>query len=167
MKHKYLNNSGLSIVATVLVLLALALLSLSGVSLVTTGTGVGIQEERGLEAFYIADGGLQYTARQISSLILPSLPSVNLGNGSFTVSVPTLTANITAATTGPIAVTSTDGFIFNIGDPTNYWIMLCDTQAPDNNPTPPLLATTTTCEKISCTGKTATNLYRLHKGKRL
>ena len=43
--------------------------------------------------------------------------------------------------------------------------MLCDTQAPDNNPTPPLLATTTTCEKISCTGKTATTFTGCTRGR--
>ncbi|MDP3260079.1 MAG: hypothetical protein Q8M34_05785 [Thermodesulfovibrionales bacterium] len=175
MRYNVLSSqSGLSIIATVMVMMILALFAAVGVSLVTTGSNVAVQEERGLEAFYIADGGLQYAAKTnffpYFAVASPPPPDTNpkpLGEGSFYTTVPTLLAGITAATAGPITVTpSTDGFILNPGDATNqYWIMICDTQAPDNNPTPPLLATTTTCEKISCTGKTATTFTGCTRGR--
>ena len=151
MKHKHSDNAGLSLVATVLVMMILALFAAIGVSLVTTGSNVAVQEERGLEAFYIADGGLQY-AEKANNFPNYDVSSTNLGDGSFTVTVPTLSADITAATAGPITVSSTDGFIFNPGDATNYWIMLCGVTG-----TPRLdLTASNTCEKISCTTISAT-----------
>ena len=147
------SQSGLSIIATVMVMMLLALFAAIGVSLVTTGTGVGIQEERGLEAFYIADGGLQYAVKTYNFPNFVVNPSVNLGNGSFTATVPTLSALIGAG--NPIVITvspSTDGFILNPGDPANYWIMLCDNDGNDNptaTPNPNLAAATANCEKIT------------------
>jgi len=48
------SQSGFSIVATVMIMMILALFAAAAVSLITTAAGTGIQEERGLEAFYIA-----------------------------------------------------------------------------------------------------------------
>jgi hypothetical protein len=171
MKHRLSNNSGLSIIATVMLMMILALFAAIGVSLVTTGSNVAVQEERGLEAFYIADGGLQYAAKTnlfpyftVASIASPK----PLGEGSFYTTVPTLSLGITAATTGPITVSSTDGFTTTNNPldatPDQYWIMICDTSAT-GNPTPPLLATTTTCEKISCTGKTSTTFTTCTRGR--
>ena len=58
------NQSGLSIVATVMVMMILALFAAAAVSLITTAAGTGIQEERGTQAFYIAEGGMQYTLKK-------------------------------------------------------------------------------------------------------
>jgi predicted RNA binding protein YcfA (HicA-like mRNA interferase family) len=144
------NQSGMSIIATVMLMMILALFAAIGVSLVTTGSNVAVQEERGLEAFYIADGGLQYT---IKANNFPNfdIASTNLGNGSFTVTVPTLTSNAAVGDT-TLSVSSTDGFIPNPGDSPNYWIMLCGITG-----TPRLdLTASNTCEKISCTTISAT-----------
>jgi len=169
------NNSGLSIVATVMIMMILALFAAAAVSLVTTGTSTGIQEERGTQAFYIADGGLQYAVKTnffpYFAVASPPPPDTNpkpLGEGSFYTTVPTLSANINAATAGPITVSSTNGFTTTNNPldatPIQYWIMLCDTSAT-GNPIPPLLAATTTCEKISCTGKTATTFTGCTRGR--
>lgn len=149
-KHT-LNNSGISLIATVLTLMIFALFIAIAVSLVTTGSNISLQEEQGTDAFYIADGGIEYTIERNNFPNYSVSPSVNLGDGSFTVSVPTLTSN-TAAGDSTINVSSTDGFIFNPGDSTRYWIMLC---GRTGNPTPDVTSSNT-CEKISFTGKTAT-----------
>jgi hypothetical protein len=155
------NHSGLSIIATVMVMMILALFAAAAVSLVTSGSNIGLQEEQGDAAFYIADGGLQY-AIKANNFPNFAVGSTNLGDGSFIVTVPTLSADITAATTGPITVSSTDGFILNPGDATNqYWIMLCGVTG---NPTPDLTASNT-CEKISFTGKTATTFTTGTRGR--
>lgn len=152
MRYNVLSSqSGLSLVATVMAMMILALFAGVAVSLVTTGSNIAVQEERGIQAFYIADGGLQY-AIKTNNFPNFAVASTNLGDGSFTTSVPTLSADITAATTGPITVSSRNGFILNPGDLTNYWIMLCGVTG---NPTPDLTASNT-CEKISCTTISAT-----------
>ena len=96
---KTLNQSGLSIVATVMVMMILALFAAAAVSLITTAAGTGIQEERGTQAFYIADGGMQYTLKKntypyydIYDATPTPLTDRPLGNGSFTGTVPTLTS---------------------------------------------------------------------------
>lgn len=143
------NQSGFSIVATVMIMMILALFAAAAVSLITTAAGTGIQEERGTQAFYIADGGMQYTLKK-NTYPYYAVASTNLGDGSFTVSVPTLTSNAAIDATS-LSVSSTDGF--TAAPDSSYWIMLCDTQAPDSNPIPPISATASTCEKISCTSK--------------
>ena len=66
MRYNVLSSqSGLSIIATVMVMMILALFAAVGVSLVTTGAGIGMQEEQGAEAFYIAEAGLQKTLNYI------------------------------------------------------------------------------------------------------
>jgi hypothetical protein len=154
MKNQLLKKSpsaGISLIATVLTLMIFALFIAIAVSLVTTGSNIGLQEEQGMQALFVADGGLEYTVKRNNFPNYAISPAVNLGRGSFTVSIPTLSANITAAAT-TINVSSTEGFIFNPGDPTRYWIMLCDTAT---NPIPNL-NTYSNCEKISFTGITAT-----------
>ena len=51
---KLSDNSGLSLIATVLALLLFSLFIAVAVSLVTTGSNIGVQEEQGVQAFYIA-----------------------------------------------------------------------------------------------------------------
>ena len=53
-------QSGMSIIATVMIMMILALFAAAAVSLITTAAGTGIQEERGVQAFYIADGGIEF-----------------------------------------------------------------------------------------------------------
>ncbi|MCE5195241.1 MAG: hypothetical protein LLF28_07345 [Nitrospiraceae bacterium] len=154
---KYCNsNSGLSLIATIIALMIFVLFAVVAVSLITTESNIGLQEEQGTQAFYIADGGLQYAVKRNNFPNYGVSPAVNLGIGSFTVSVPTLTAAINNSTTGPINVSSTDGFIFNPGDPTRYWIMLCDTTT---NPTPDINAGSSNCEKISFTTKSTATTF--------
>ena len=150
MRYNVLSSqSGLSIIATVMVMMILALFAAVAVSLVTTGSSIGLQEEQGVEAFYIAEGGMHYAAKKnfpnhdVSS-------AVNLGSGSFTTSVPKLKTAIGTGDTQITVLTSTDGFL-QAAPPadTNYWIMLCDTAVPA-----PDLTASSTCEKISFTTKT-------------
>lgn len=161
MKNQLLKKSppaGISLIATVLTLMIFALFIAIAVSLVTTGSNIGLQEEQGMQALFVADGGLEYTVKRNDFPNYGVSPAVNLGRGSFTVSIPTLSSNITNAVT-TITVSSTEGFILNPGDPTRYWIMLCDNDGADNptaTPNPKLNGTTANCEKISFTGITAT-----------
>lgn len=151
-------QSGLSLIATILTLLIFSLFIAVAVSLVTTGSNVGVMELQGQQALFIADGGLQYTLKKNNFPNFGVSPAVNLGKGSFTTSVPTLSAAINNAVVA-ITVSSTDGFTLNQGDLTNYWVMLCDNDGADNptaTPNPNLFAATANCEKISFTGKTAT-----------
>ena len=97
-------QSGFSIVATVMIMMILALFAAVAVSLVTTGAGIGLQEEQGDAAFYIAEGGLEkasyYIINQEDSactadetcacdgLTGADFTNVSLGAGTFTVTSP-------------------------------------------------------------------------------
>lgn len=98
--HHVRNNSGLSIIATVLTLLLFSLFIAVAVSLVTTGSNIGVQEEQGVQTFFIADGGIYYTLAK-NSTNSPNYSTngswINLGSGQFKVDTPAyLTANIAA-----------------------------------------------------------------------
>ena len=74
MRYNVLSSqSGLSIIATVMVMMILALFAAVAVSLVTTGSSIGLQEEQGVEAFYIAEGGMHYAAKKISLITMSVL----------------------------------------------------------------------------------------------
>ena len=79
-----IKNSGLSVLAVVLSMLILSLFAAVGVSVITTQSSVGLGEEQGLQAFYIADGGLQY-ALNYGDLNPCNLntPTLRLGEGEF------------------------------------------------------------------------------------
>jgi len=157
------SQSGLSIIATVMALLILALFAAAAVSLVTTSTGSGIQEERGVEAFYIAEGGMQYTLKK-NTYPYYAVSSTTLGDGSFTVEVPTLTSSITSGDNNPtVDVSSTEGFV-QAAPPstdTSYWILLCDTAASAT----PTVTMSSDCEKISCTTKSSTSFSTCTRGR--
>jgi hypothetical protein len=95
MNKKMKNKSGTSLIATVLTLLIFSLFIAIAVSLVTTGSNIAVQEEQGTDAFYIADGGLEYAhfaltqnADWYRSTTDPiQITSTNLGAGSFTVNI--------------------------------------------------------------------------------
>lgn len=151
-------DSGASLIATVLALLIFALFIAIAVSIITTGGSIGLQEEQGVQAFYVAGGGLQYAA----TLNFPNhdggLPPVTdkpLGAGAFSLAVPALSADINNTVTD-INVSSTDGF--QTAPDGEYWIMLCDNFA-GGNPRQNITALTHYCEKISFPsgGKTATS----------
>jgi type II secretory pathway pseudopilin PulG len=152
MKHRLSNNSGMSIIATVMIMMILALFAAAAVSLITTAAGTGIQEERGTQAFYIADGGMQYTLKKNTYPYYAISTSTNLGDGTFTVSVPTLTSTASIGNTS-LGVSSTDGFV-QAAPPTDtdYWTLICGTAA-DPIPT---VRMSSDCEKISCATKFAT-----------
>ncbi|RJQ41237.1 MAG: hypothetical protein C4550_02095, partial [Nitrospiraceae bacterium] len=128
-----------------MVLMILALFAAAAVSLVTTAAGTGIQEERGTQAFYIADGGMQYTLKKNTYPYYDdSASSINLGDGSFTVTVPTLTSNAAIGDTS-ISVSSTDGFI--AASDGSYWTLICGVTGTPR----PIVRMSSDCEKISCT----------------
>lgn len=115
------SQSGLSIIATVMIMLMLALFAAVGVSLVTTGSGIGLQEEQGNAALYIAEGGLEKAAFKFKTTtcasVLTGENDIPLGEGTFTINSSTrynptsktLSAEITAAVT-TIPVNSSAGF---------------------------------------------------------
>ena len=150
------SQSGLSIIATVMAMLILALFAAAAVSLVTTSTGSGIQEERGVGAFYIAEGGMQYTLKKNTypyydgyydaPISDDPVTDKALGDGSFSVTVPTLSGNIDS-TTDPVGISlsSTDGFTLNPGDSTNYWVLICGSASAR-----PTITMSSDCEKFSC-----------------
>lgn len=95
MKHKLLNNSGLSIIATVMAMMILALFAAVAVSLVTTGSSIGLQEEQGDAAFYIAEGGMEkaiykFKTGTACALVSSGETDIPLGNGKFTIDSSTL-----------------------------------------------------------------------------
>ncbi len=156
------NQRGVSIVAVIATMLLLSVMGVTLISLVTTGSDVSINQLQSEQALYVAEGGLQYAAKTSNFPNLIVNPAVNLGNGSFTVTVPTVT--IDPGVTSPLpalTVSSTDWFILNPGDPANYWIMLCGVTG---NPTPDVTGFNT-CEKISFTGKTATTFTTGTRGR--
>lgn len=141
------NQSGLSIVATVMIMMILALFAAAAVSLVTTAAGMGIQEERGTQAFYIADGGMQYTLKKNTYPYYDdSASSVNLGDGSFTVTVPTLTSDAAVGDTS-LSVSSTDGF--TAAPDGSYWTLICGVTGTPR----PIVRMSSDCEKINFTSK--------------
>lgn len=148
---KSLNNqSGLSIVATVMIMMILALFAAAAVSLITTAAGTGIQEERGTQAFYIADGGMQYTLKKNTYPDYDTAASsINLGDGSFTVTVPTLTFDAAIGNTS-LTVSSTDGF--TAAPDSSYWTLICGVTGTPR----PTVRMSSDCEKISCTDKFST-----------
>jgi type II secretory pathway pseudopilin PulG len=164
------NQSGLSIVATVMVMMILALFAAVAVSLVTTGAGTGIQEERGTQAFYIADGGMQYTLKKNTypyydgdydpPLSDYPISDIALGDGSFTVTVPTLSSGID--TTDPIDISlspSTDGFA--TAPDGSYWVLICGVTGSPR----PTIKMSSDCEKISFTTKGSSSFSTGTRGK--
>ena len=152
MKRKLSNNSGMSIVATVMIMMILALFAAAAVSLITTAAGTGIQEERGVEAFYIADGGMQYTLKKNTYPYYDlkydgSLPpwSMDLGDGSFSVTVPMLTSSIN--TTDPISLSLSSTSGFTAAPDGSYWTLICETGTPPPRTT---VRMSSDCEKLSC-----------------
>jgi len=137
----------------------LALFAAVAVSLVTTGAGTGIQEERGTQAFYIADGGLYYTLKRntypyydgdydppLSDALVTDIP-LGDGNGRFTVTVPTLSSGINS-TDNPVGInlspsTATDGF--TAAPDGNYWVLICGVTGSPR----PTIRMSSDCEKLN------------------
>lgn len=145
------SQSGLSIIATVMIMMILALFAAAAVSLITTAAGTGIQEERGTQAFYIADGGMQFTLKKNTYPDYDTAASsIPLGNGSFTVTVPTLTFDAAIGDTS-LTVSSTDGF--TAAPDSSYWTLICGVTGTPR----PTVRMSSDCEKISCPTKTTTS----------
>ncbi|MBI5203854.1 MAG: hypothetical protein HZA11_02940 [Nitrospirae bacterium] len=108
-------QSGLSIVATILALLIFSLFIAVAVSLVTTGAHIGVQEEQGDQAFYIADGGIQYVlAYAQDTSTIPNYSThgqwIPLGAGEFKVDTLTYLTSAVAVGDTTINVDSTANF---------------------------------------------------------
>lgn len=140
-----INQHGVSIIAAVFIIVVLAFMGVMFVTFIGTGSLTAVNDLQSMQAFSIAEGGLQYAGM----LTFPneSVSTTNLGAGSFSVAVPTLTAAINNAVT-TIIVSSTDGFDATGG---NYWVMLCDA---GGNATPNITASYNACEKMSFPGIT-------------
>lgn len=102
------NNSGATLIATVLTLLIFALFIAIAVSLITTGSNISLQEEQGIQAFSIAEGGLESAILQFKNgTACNALPSGSLGAGSFTITG----TNYTTATNLSSGITNADTVI--------------------------------------------------------
>ncbi|MBI4823768.1 MAG: hypothetical protein HY805_06005 [Nitrospirae bacterium] len=76
------DRKGLSIITVILSLLILSLFGAVAVSLITTSANIGLQEEQGQQAFYIAEGGLEY-ALMNGTYCNYNTSSITFGEGSF------------------------------------------------------------------------------------
>ncbi|MCE5195243.1 MAG: hypothetical protein LLF28_07355 [Nitrospiraceae bacterium] len=80
----------------------------AAVSLVTTGSNIGLQEEQGTQAFFIAEGGLESAILQFKKgAACNALSSGSLGAGSFAITG----TNYTTATTLSSGIANTDTVI--------------------------------------------------------
>ncbi len=101
-----LSKSGLSIIAVVLAMLILALFGAVAVSIITTQSDIGLQEEQGAQAFYIAEGGMEYALINGTYCNYNGI-SGSLGEGGFGVSSVWSNATMSGsidATTDPVTV---------------------------------------------------------------
>ena len=143
------NQSGLSIIATVLAMVLFTLIAAFTVSLVTTGTNIGLQEQQGVEAFFIAEGGLDYTFAKNKASI-PNYSTngnyIPLGSGEFKVDTPAYLTDTDGLSKGetPINVDSTARF--------------------PSTPSPQGRLAIGTDFKITYTGTTATSFTGASKG---
>jgi hypothetical protein len=156
-------QSGFSIVATIITLLMLSVFVAVAVSLVTTGSTGAVQGRQGVQALFIADGGLQYTVRRNRFPNYGVTPAVALGEGSFSVSVPTLAVDPVRTSPLPtLTLSSTEGFITSNrpadSPPAQYWVMLC-AKTNASPPAAPDLNSVFDCEKISFTAKASATTF--------
>lgn len=80
------NSRGVSAIGAVLAILIFALLISVIVSVITMNASVGLQEELGIKAFYIAEGGMQYAIENGTPPCDFNVPSAKaLGGGTFIV----------------------------------------------------------------------------------
>ncbi len=142
------NQKGVSLIAALFIIIILAFMGVMFVSLIGTGSLTAVNDLQGTQAFYIAEGGLQYAG--MKSFPNMSVAATGLGAGSFSVAVPTLTAAINNAVT-TINVSSIDGFDATGGA---FRVMLCDS---GGNATPNITSASNSCEKLSFTGTTPTS----------
>jgi hypothetical protein len=80
------NVRGVSAIGAILAILIFALLIAVMVSVITIGASIGLQEELGIKAFYIAEGGLQYAIENGTPPCDFNVPAAKpLGGGTFIV----------------------------------------------------------------------------------
>lgn len=93
-----LNNKGFSILIAIIIIVLLAFLGIMGLSILTTETQMTVDTTTSAQAFFIAEGGLQYYFEQLqgdSDWTTPPAPPFNktLANGTFTITTANATAN--------------------------------------------------------------------------
>jgi hypothetical protein len=116
------NVRGVSAIGAVLAILIFSLLMAVVVSVVTIGASIGFQEEQGVKAFYITEGGLQYAIENGTPPCDFNVPTpVSLGGGSFTASSWCVGpyAGCTAAATvtdNPLGIADTDINMTSVAD---------------------------------------------------
>jgi hypothetical protein len=117
------DKRGVSAIGAILAILIFGLLVAVIVSVVTIGASVGLQEELGIKAFYIAEGGLHY-AIENGTLCNFNVPSPkDLGGGTFIVNSSCM--GTWGGCTAPTALTNPAGPAdtwFVVGDTTGYVI---------------------------------------------
>jgi hypothetical protein len=80
------DRRGVSAIGAILAILIFALLISVIVSVITIGASVGLQEELGIKAFYIAEGGMQYAIENGTPPCDFNVPTATpLGGGTFIV----------------------------------------------------------------------------------
>ncbi len=112
---KLKNQSGVSIIAAIFIIVILAFMGMVFLTLSTSTTSTSINELQSTRALYVAEGGLQYTLA-FSKDNIPNYSTngiwTNLGAGQFKVDTPAyLTSNIAAgAATIPVVFDPTASF---------------------------------------------------------
>ena len=106
-------SRGVTLIAAIFIIVVLAFMGVAFLSMVSTGGFSALNEMLSTQAFFIAEGGLQYTLG-LNRSNMPNYSTngawINLGAGRFRVDTPAyLTANI-AAGAGTIPVDSTTAF---------------------------------------------------------
>lgn len=96
------NSRGLSVISIVLALLILSLFGAVAASIVGTQASLSIQEEQGLQALFIAEGGLRYAFKNGTYCNYNGISGA-LGEGNFSVA----SVNSTAAVSGSISGAAT------------------------------------------------------------
>ena len=86
-----MNKQGFAFIAAIIIMVLLAVLGTFSLSLSSSDINIAINTERSIEAFYVAEGGLQYYLEQLSNQdsswrTPPAKPSdKSLGSGTFTI----------------------------------------------------------------------------------
>lgn len=106
------DNGGLSIIAVILSLLILSLFGALATTIITTQSDIGLQEEQGLQALYIAEGGIEFTvAKNLNTTNFSTTGNwTNLGAGKFKVDTIAYLTNAADPGDTTIFSDSTAGF---------------------------------------------------------
>jgi len=101
-------KKGFTLIAAIFIVVGMAILGLTTVALVASDSGISVKNYKSLQAFYIADAGLEYYLKQLAdsndwSVPPPVLEEQDFNNGVLTLAVLSASANqVTFSSTGRV-----------------------------------------------------------------